>query len=280
MNTRPFHELLWLLPKKSFENQHFVMSQSAPETMGEYDDDFSGDVQLKSSLRRKSERRRRREKAELQIATMRAAAGMISSSDDETDDEDYDQYKHVKKSPKKHILGTLTKAAYLVRKNAKKGSDSVKGGLLKTRGGIKKAFKSLKRIGKRHKSDSSADEALSSPTKSFIKSGPPTPSPLVLESPALRERVFFPEDKTTPERRKRVSDVRTTKNTSFWIRNRDAFFQFTCGLICIVIANGMTLILVEETWRWNVDPFPFLPSVLFAFGIVLVMSSVLSCRDR
>ena len=261
------------------------MSLSAPESVGDHDDEFSGDVTLKGSRlrsRRSSERRRRREKAELQIATMRAASGMISTSDEETDDEDYDQYKHVKKSPKKHILGTLSKATNFVKKNAKKGTQSVKGGLLKTRGGIKKAFKSLKRIGKRSKSDS--DESVEhSPI--HIKSAPPTPSPLVLNSPVLKERVFFPENEKTPERRKGenevpVTETETTKKKSFLKQNKGILFQFMCGLMCIVAANRLTVFFVEETWRWDVDPFPLVPSVLFAFGIVLVTSSALSCHDR
>ena len=43
--------------------------------------------------------------------------------------------------------------------------------------------------------------------------------------------------------------------------------------------RGLTQEHVDK-WRWNVDPFPLLPSVLFAFGIVLVTSSTLSYHDR
>ena len=258
------------------------MSKSAPESVGgDHKNEFSGDVILKDvrlRSRKSSEKRRRRERAEIQMATMRAAAGMISTSDEETDDEDYDPYNHVKKSPKKHILGTLSKATDFVRKNAKKGTQSVKGGLLKTRGGIKKAFKSLKRIGKRIRSDS--DESEHSPIQT-TKSAPPTPSPLVLTSPILKERVFFPENEKTPEKRKKKSEENETKkNESFWKQNKGFLFQFICGLMCIVAANCLTVFFVEKTWRWNVDPFPLLPSVLFAFGIVLVTSSALSCHDR
>ena len=206
---------------------------------------------------------------------MRAASGMISTSDEETDDEDYDQYKHVKKSPKKHILGTLSKATNFVKKNAKKGTQSVKGGLLKTRGGIKKAFKSLKRIGKRSKSDS--DESVEhSPI--HIKSAPPTPSPLVLNSPVLKERSILSKTKTPrEERRKRGSSYRDRDHKEEIILETKQRYSVSVygGLMCIVAANRLTVFFVEETWRWDVDPF-LVPSVLFAFGIVLVTSSALS----
>jgi hypothetical protein len=251
-------------------------SSSAAESSSDIRVESADEIRSRLKRQRLDELKQLRERRELQMVTHRAASEMISSEDDHTDEELLEP-----KSPAKKVLGKLNKAM-------KKGTKSVRGHLRKTGGGIKKvggeikkAFKSLKQIGKRRRSKSSDDgsstttddESISNLPKiirSKITKHPPTPSPLILDD----GRAFFPDSPKKVLARE-TNIVEGTKKKKRIRYSGLSLIQLLTGLIFLIIAYETTYNFVEDTWQWDIDPFPLVPSVLYALGIVLIVNGML-----
>ena len=59
-----------------------------------------------------------------------------------------------------------------------------------------------------------------------------------------------------------------------------SMIELILGLFCLILASQTTHHFIDETWRWNHDPFPLVPSVLYSLGVVLLVSNGLRFYER